>query len=171
LDTLLHALHLHSVKQRILALTVLATLIPTGTTGWLLYSQNKSALTAKIHEELRSAAVSVAHEVDLWLKERVYDLRVCSSSDELSETVEKALRGGGPRAQDLRHAQEHRKSVQNKFSDYDTLVVLDTTGAVLVASTGDTPPAKLPRTGSSRPRSISRSSPRCIGTGASARPS
>lgn len=144
LGTVLHTLHLNSVKQRILALTVLATLIPTGTTGWLLYSQNKSALTGKIHEELRSAAVNIAREVDLWLKERVYDLRVFSGSYELSENVEKALRGGGARARFLRRAQDYLKSVQNKFSDYDDLLVLDATGAVIVASTKRTAPVTFP---------------------------
>lgn len=144
LGLFLRTLHLDSVKQRILILAVLATLIPTGTTGWLLYSQNKSALTGKLHEELRSASVSIAREFDLWLKERVYELRVFSSSYELSENVEKALRGGGTRVQVLRRSQDYLKSVQNKFSDYEDLFVLDPTGAVIVASTKQTARVSLP---------------------------
>jgi diguanylate cyclase (GGDEF)-like protein len=144
LAAVLQFLRLDTVKRRILALAVLATLIPTGTTGWLLYSQNKTALTGKIHEELRSASVNIAREFDLWLKERVYELRVFSGSYELSENVEKALRGGGARAQVLRRAQDYLKSVQNKFSDYEDLFVVDTTGAVIVAVAKHTPRVTLP---------------------------
>ena len=145
LGAVLQTFRLDSVKRRILALAVLATLIPTGTTGWLLYSQNKSALTGKIHEELRSASINIAREFDLWLKERVYELRVFASSYELSENVEKALRGGGARAQVLRRSQDYLKSVQNKFSDYEDLFVLDTAGAVIVASAKQTAPVPLPQ--------------------------
>ncbi len=145
LGTVLETLRLNTVKRRILALAVLATLIPTGTTGWLLYSQNRTALTGKLHEELRSASVSIAREFDLWLKERVYELRVFSGSYEVSENVEKALRSGGARAQVLRRAQDYLKSVQNKFSDYDDLFVLDTTGAVIVASAKHTARVSLPQ--------------------------
>ena len=145
LGTILQTFRLDSVKQRILALAVLATLIPTGTTGWLLYSQNKTALTGKIHEELRSASISVAREFDLWLKERIYELRVFSGSYELSENVEKALRGGASRTQVIRRAQDYLKSVQGKFSDYEDLFVLDTTGAVIVANAKHVPSVPLPR--------------------------
>lgn len=143
--TVLHTFRLDSVKGRILALAVLATLIPTGTTGWLLYSQNKSHLTGKIHEELRSASVSIAREFDLWLKERIYELRVFSGSYELTENVEKALRGGASRAQVLRRAQDYLKSVQSKFSDYEDLFVVDPTGAVVVSNAKTPPRVSLPK--------------------------
>ncbi len=141
----LQALRLVTVKRRILTLALLATLIPSVTTGWLLYSQNRSALTGKLHEELRSASTSVAREFDLWLKERVYELRVFSSSYELSENVEKALRGGSARAQVLRRAQDYLKSVQGKFSDYEDLIVIDTGGNVVAANTGRRASVTLPR--------------------------
>ena len=144
LGAVLQAFRLDTVKRRILALAVLATLIPTGTTGWLLYSQNKTALTGKIHEELRGASINIAREFDLWLKERLYELRVFSGSYELSENVEKALRGSGTRAQVLRRSQDYLKSVQNKFSDYEDLFVLDMTGAVIVASAKQTARVSLP---------------------------
>ncbi len=144
LGTILLAFRLDSVKQRILALAVLATLIPTATTGWMLYSQNKTALTEKIHEELRSASISVAREFDLWLKERIYELRVFSGSYELTENVEKATRGGAARAQVVRRAQDYLKSVQGKFSDYEDLFVVDTSGAVVVASAKQMPRVSLP---------------------------
>lgn len=145
LGAILQTFRLDTVNRRILALAALATLIPTATTGWLLYSQNKSALTGKIHEELRSASVNIAREFDLWLKERTYELRVFSGSYELSENVEKALRGGGARAQLLRRAQDYLKSVQNKFSDYEDLFVLDAKGAVVVTNARQAPRVSLPQ--------------------------
>ena len=145
LGHLLQALRLNSVQRRILVLALLATLIPTMTTGWMLYSQNRSALTGKIHEELRGASLSAAREVDLWLKERVYELRVFSGSYELSENVEKAVRDGGARAQALRRAQDYLKSIQNKFSDYDEFFVLDPNGALVVASAKQVGAVTLPK--------------------------
>ena len=49
----LHAFRLDSIKSRILAFAVLATLIPSLTTTWLSYTHNKRALTEKITAQLQ----------------------------------------------------------------------------------------------------------------------
>jgi hypothetical protein len=50
----LDVLRLDSIKNRILALAVLATLIPALSTAVLSYRQNRRALTETLDSELRS---------------------------------------------------------------------------------------------------------------------
>src|SRR2546426_3961143 len=83
-----------------LVFALLATLIPSVTTGWISYLQNERSLSAKITGELQSVSAQTAREVDLWVKERLYELRVFASSYEVSENLERIQRPGGERAQD-----------------------------------------------------------------------
>src|SRR3954471_8082438 len=78
-------LRLDTVRSKILVFAILVTLIPTGLTAWISYSQNRRALEEKISQELLSASTQSAREMDVWLKERLYDLRVFASSYEVSE--------------------------------------------------------------------------------------
>ncbi len=76
----LRVLRLDSIRNKILAFAVLATLIPSLSTAWVSYTQNKRSLDEKITGELQSVSAETAREMDLWLKERLYDLRVFASS-------------------------------------------------------------------------------------------
>lgn len=118
---LLDRLGLDSVKSRIMAFTVVATLIPALTTGWLSYVENKRSLDEKIAEELRGVSSQAAREVDLWLKERLYDLRVFASSYEVSENLEAVARRRG---QSVQRLTDYLSSVQDRFPDYAELLVL-----------------------------------------------
>ncbi|MFQ5988402.1 MAG: diguanylate cyclase [Candidatus Methylomirabilales bacterium] len=132
---------LHSLKSKILVFALLATLIPSLTMGWLSYVQNKRSLTEKITEELRNVTSHTAREIDLWLKERFYDVRVFSSSYEVSENLEKILGvpGAPPReGKARRRLQDYLKSVRGKFIDYEELLVLGPNARV-VATTARRP--------------------------------
>jgi len=72
----LRSFHLHSIKSRILAFALLATLIPSLTMGWLSYKHNSELLAEKTSGELRNITSHAAREIDIWLKERLYELRV-----------------------------------------------------------------------------------------------
>ena len=52
---LLQVLRLETIRSKLLAFAVLASLIPSVSTGWLSYVQNKRALTEKSGQELNSA--------------------------------------------------------------------------------------------------------------------
>lgn len=132
---------LHSIKSKILVFALLATLIPSLTMGWLSYVQNKRSLTEKITEELRNVTSHTAREIDLWLKERFYDVRVFASSYEVSENLEKILRehdAGVQEGKALRRLRDYLKSVREKFIDYEELLVIDPKAQV-VASTARRP--------------------------------
>lgn len=145
---LLQSLRLDSIKGRILVFALLATLIPSLTMGWLSYGQNKLFLTEKITGELRNVTSHTVREVDIWLKERVYDLRVFSSSYEVSENLEKVLQGqGGPNAQQgvaHRRLKEYLTSVREKFIHYEGLLVIDSNARVVTTSAEQGGPVKLP---------------------------
>jgi diguanylate cyclase (GGDEF)-like protein len=134
---LLGILHLNSIKSKIIVFALLATLIPSLTMGWLSYVHNRLFLNEKINQELLSVTSQASRELDLWLKERVYEVRVFSSSYVVSENLEKLL---SPRFSRLektlanRRILDYLKSVKEKFIDYEELLVIDGSGKVIVTS-------------------------------------
>ena len=123
---------LESIKSRIVGLALLATLIPSLAMAWISYVQNRAALTERIDEELQSVGAQAAREIDLWFKERLYDVRVFASSYLVSENIERALQaddGGQAGALD-----DYLTSVGERFPDYNELIVIDHQGERLATS-------------------------------------
>ena len=140
---LLRALRLDSIRSKMLVFALLATLIPSVTTGWISYLQNKRSLTAKITGELQGVSAQTARELDLWVKERLYELRVFASSYEVSENLDRIPRAGGERARE--RLTGYLRSVRERFADYQELLVVNPEGAAL-ASTAPQPTAvRLPQ--------------------------
>ena len=114
----LTALGLGSVRTTILTLAVLATLIPALATSYISYQQNRRAIRAKLDEQLSGASNQAAREMGLWLKERLYDLRVFASSYEVTENIEHAT------PQTRRRLSDYLGSVNDRFADYSELMVV-----------------------------------------------
>src|SRR3954471_5009467 len=119
-------LRLDTVRSKILVFAILVTLIPTGLTAWISYSQNRAALEEKISQELLSASSQSAREMDVWLKERLYDLRVFASSYEVTENLTR----GGSRSPTRGRLNDYLNSVRVRLSDYEELIVVDVQGRV-----------------------------------------
>ena len=132
-SSVLRALGAEGIKRRFLIFAALATLIPSVSTAVLSYVQNRRALTQKIAEALRAASSQGAREVDLWMKERLYDVRVFASSYEVSENLERARRGA-PRTA-VRRLSDYLSSVKDRFAYYQELVVVDRDAAPVASST------------------------------------
>jgi diguanylate cyclase (GGDEF)-like protein len=136
-----------SIRNKMLVFAVLATLVPSVTTAWVSYVQNKQALRAKASEELLGASAQAVRELDLWTKERRYDLRVFSISYEVTENLERIPQvRGEPTRSGRAHGRltEYLASVRERFVDYSELLVVDMHGHV-VASSDPTPgPVTLP---------------------------
>ena len=131
---------LDTVRSKILAFALLVTLIPSGFTAWISYTQNRRALEEKIAQELLSASAQTAREMDVWLKERLYDLRVFASSYEVSEN----LAGKKGAASTRTRLSDYLNSVRERFSDYEELIVLDPAGRVMASSARQPRPLQLP---------------------------
>ena len=141
-------LRMDSIKSQIVVFALLGALIPSVTMAWVSYVQNKRALTEKITGELKSASAQTAREMDIWLKERLYDVRVFASSYEVSENALRVLRAGGPgaaRLEALTRLRDYLNSVQERFpTDYDELLFLDPEGEVVATSSTESGAAHLP---------------------------
>jgi len=114
----LTAMGLGSVRTTILTLAVLATLIPALATSCISYQQNRRAIRAKLDEQLAGASDQAARETGLWLKERLYDLRVFASSYEVTENIERST------PETRRRLSDYLGSVNDRFPDYDELMVV-----------------------------------------------
>ena len=131
-SSLLRVLRAERIRPRFVGFAVLATLIPSLSTAWLSYVQNRRALTQKISETLRGASSQGAREVDLWMKERLYDVRVFASSYEVSENLDRIRRGiQGPAVSRLG---DYLSSVKDRFTDYQQLTVVNGTGVPVASS-------------------------------------
>ncbi len=131
-----------SIRNKILTFAVLATLLPSLATAWFSYMENKRSLTAKASEELMSVSAQTARELDLWAKERRYDLRVFASSYEVTENLENGAGAASGRAR--QRLTEYLNSVRERFADYDELRIVDAGGRVVAAS--GTPGARMDAT-------------------------
>jgi len=126
---------------------LLATIIPSVTMGWLSYVQNSKFLNEKIKQELRVVTSQVSRELDLWLKDRLYDLRVFSSSYVVLENLEKVLREGSAHIESVvahRRLKDYLWSVREKIVDYQELMLLDLQGAPVATSSDKVTTVKLP---------------------------
>lgn len=133
----LRSLRSDSIRIKILVLAAVATVLPSFTTAWILYVENRRSVVEKATEELRSASAQSAREVDIWLKERRYELRVFASSYEVTENVADLPPGVGAAASgSRRRLADYLESVQERLSDYGDIRILDSRGRVL-ASAGE----------------------------------
>jgi diguanylate cyclase (GGDEF)-like protein len=131
---------LESIRSRILALAVLGTVIPAGIALGVAYSQNRRAREEKITEELRSQSTQTARAMGVWLKERLYDLRVFAGSDEVSNNLERFASSSIVSAR----LQEYLRSLHERFPDFERLIVVNPDGRVLASSDASVRQIELP---------------------------
>src|SRR5207247_1539338 len=123
-----------SIRTKMLMFAVVATLLPSLTTVWISYTENKRALQAKASEELQGVSAQALREVDLWTKELRYDLRVFSSSYEVTENLERIPLANGETVHSgiyFKRLTDYLNSVRDRFPDYAELLVLDQHGHVV----------------------------------------
>ena len=143
---LLQALRLDSIRRKLLVFALLATLIPSFTTAWISYQQNKRSLTEKVTRELQSVSAQTAREMDLWIKERLYELRVFAGSYEVSENLDRMARGGRAGVERPRvRLTDYLRSVRERFADYQELLVVNAEGGEVASSASQPTPSHLPR--------------------------
>lgn len=137
-----------SIKTKILTFALLATILPSLVLGWLSYLQSSKLLRQKISNELNNATVQASGKLDLWLKDRLYDLRVFSSSYIVSEHLAGmtgSFRNEPVETADKEHIIAYLKSVGNKFTLYESLVLIDLAGSPIVAGADSASADPLPK--------------------------
>ena len=133
----LDGIGLRSIKSKIIVFALFATLLPSVTMGWISYRNNRRAVDEKTSQELTSLTSHASRELELWLRERQYEMRVLSSSYEVSENLARLSQPPAAQpseANPLRRIREYLGSIGEKFSDYEELVIADAAGNVLASS-------------------------------------
>ena len=127
----LQTLRLDRVRNKILAFSVLATLIPSITIGWLAYPQSKRALTQTIATDLLGVSSQTASDLSLWVNERLYDLKIFSNSYEVSDNLDPARtsKQAGPT-----RLEAYLSSVRERTPFYRDLVVFSLNGHPVASS-------------------------------------
>src|SRR6266550_7534795 len=135
---------LESIRSRILAFAVAAALLPSGTMLGVFYTQNRRALEKKINEDLLSGSAQSARATGVWLRERLYDLRVFAGSDEVVITLDRGPRAIIPSSPTEGRLRDYLVSLHERFSDFEKLMVLDLDGNVVATSASEVTKVPLP---------------------------
>ena len=131
-----------SLRSRILAFAVAAALLPASAMLGVFYTQNRRALEKKINEDLLSGSAQSARATGVWLRERLYDLRVFAGSDEVVFTLDRGLRPATSPTQG--RLRDYLVSLHERFSDFEKLIVLDLDGNVVATSASEVSKVALP---------------------------
>ncbi|MFL5489703.1 MAG: PDC sensor domain-containing protein, partial [Gemmatimonadaceae bacterium] len=134
---------LESLRSRILAFAVAAALLPAATMLGVFYTQNRQSLEKKINEDLLSGSAQSARAAGVWLRERLYDLRVFAGSDEVVVTLDRGGRNAAVSPTEGR-LRDYLVSLHERFSDFEKLMVLDLDGNVIATSATEVTRVPLP---------------------------
>src|SRR5256712_1538660 len=142
----LRALHVDTIRGKILVFGLLATLVPTLATTLVCYTELKQSLSQQVTEQLRGVSAEAARQLDQGLDERVHDLRVAASSYEVAENLARIQGSGGGQA--IGRLRDHLNSLRGRLPDHEALLVDDARGRVVTSSGGrlsgvQPPPDKL----------------------------
>src|SRR5512134_2447032 len=132
-------LRLDSIRDQLIAFAVLAALIPAVTIAAIAYQQTRKALVENITAALSSTSSQSARALDLWAKERAYDLRVYTGSYEVLENLERAARSRDVAARN--RLTRYLDAVRGRTGDYELLAVTNLRGAVAAVSPARGAPA------------------------------
>ncbi|MEO7823715.1 MAG: diguanylate cyclase [Gemmatimonadaceae bacterium] len=139
---------LDSIRNRIIAFAVVATLIPSGITLSISYQQNRRSLEAKITRDLVTQSEQAARSTSVWLRERLYDLRVFAASGEVENSLGTrpgpAVAPDGTPAPTRNRLREYLQSLNERFADFGQLMVLDANGQVVGTTRPDRSTVALP---------------------------
>lgn len=135
-----------SIKSQIVVFALLAALIPSIAMAWVSYVQSRGALTDKITEELRSISTQTAREMEIWLKEALYEMRVFASSYVVTESVERLRQAAERETPDddaLTRLTDYLRSVRERSTDYDELFVVAPGASVVTSGLAEVGPIQL----------------------------
>lgn len=129
---LLRAARHDSIRNRILAFAVVATLLPGGVTIWFAYGQARHWVEQKVKRDLVSESSQAARASGVWLREQLLDLRVFAASEAVANSLLRA--GKAPHIAPNQRLQDYLVSLNARFGDYGRLTVVDLNGRVLATS-------------------------------------
>src|SRR2546425_856329 len=130
----LRALRLDTLSGKVLLLAVLAALVTALAMTLILSGGNELSLGDRVGLELRAASSDAAREIDVWLDQRVFDLRLRASPYVVSDNLARASGGGRGAAQAVIRLRDYLNSVRQNLAAHDGLAVSGGDGQVLTNS-------------------------------------
>jgi len=135
-------LDFRSIRTRILFFSILVTLIPSLGMGWFWYDLTHKATIEKVEKNLVNLADIAEREINLWFKERNYDLHVIADSFVVLDNLKqyraangsKVPKEGKKTSSNLRIINTYLTLIRNQFTDYRRLMVLDCEGQIIAGS-------------------------------------
>ncbi|RTZ75860.1 MAG: hypothetical protein DSZ00_01230 [Gammaproteobacteria bacterium] len=132
-----------SIRNRILVFAILVTLVPSLGLGWLYFSQAEKAVRESARQELATTAAHVERELQLWLKERFYEIRVFSSSYLLTGALETLHREEGSRGA-LANIHDYLSLIRDQYGIYTAFQLFDEGGEPILQDPADGHSWQLP---------------------------
>ncbi len=140
-----------SIKSRILAFAVLATLVPSLGLGLLTYWRYQALVGGNVAVELRTLNNFARSELALWVAKHVDDLRALSNANTIQAGLSSAPGAtAGARPVGAREIEVFLRSVQENLDAMLELSVLDADGKPVAGSVSSPAPASLPATWADR---------------------
>jgi len=137
----------HSIKSKLLAFALLATLVPSIGLGLISFGGYQAVLSDNVSHELQMLAADANGEVKVWFRERVGDVRTLSTAYTLSDGLSAAT---APRASATRvgrrELEVYLRSVQGKLDSILELTLYDATWQVVASSAPASAPIAVPLT-------------------------
>jgi diguanylate cyclase (GGDEF)-like protein len=112
--------------------TVSATLFTTLVMTMMLYGRNRRSLTDRVAQELRSVSSDAAREVDLWLDQRIYDLRLRANPYIVSDNLAR-IPGRGA-AQAVSRLRDYVNTVRQNLAGHEGIAILARDGQMVTSS-------------------------------------
>src|SRR5712671_1599248 len=128
----LRTIRLDTMRGKFVAFVLLATLFTTLVMTVMLYGRNRRSLSDRVGQDLRGLSSEVAREVDVWLDQRVYDLRLRASPYVVSDNLARATGRNG--AQSLNRLRDYLNSVRQNLPAHEGLAIIGRDGQVLTNS-------------------------------------
>lgn len=117
---------------------MLATLVPSFGLGWMSFRYSQDVSDEKVAHELRSLAGYARREYDLWIQERVRDVRSLSAStlviDGLGTVAHQPAAGNVTERSGSPALTLYLRSVQTRLSPLLELTVVDSGGNIVASS-------------------------------------
>ncbi len=139
---------LNSIRSKIVVFAILATLVPSLGLGLMSFRHNQGVIEEKVTHELRSLANYVGREFDLWIQERVHDVRSLSTStvviDGLDAVVHRQTTDSIESPEEIPGLALYLRSVHTRLTPLLELTVVDTSGRIVASSAATPAPVHLP---------------------------
>lgn len=129
----LRTLHLDTLSGKFLLFTVLAALFAAVVMTLALSGGTERAMGDRVGLELRAASSDVAREIDVWLDQRVLDLRLRASPYVVSDNVVRATSGKST-AQAVIRLRDYLNSVRQNLAGHEGLAILGADGQAVTTS-------------------------------------